>query len=146
MTEPTNAPPGANADALPSSWCKLAKICEASERNTRRQSGNDSHCSFCGKSQHDVRWLIAGPAVFICDECTGLCADILAEKLGAVPGRLGGIERAHVRLRAFEALKGWGWSVRETMDVAEQVAEWALAEKLTAAARPPDEPAPRPPI
>src|SRR5262245_49134333 len=34
-------------------------------------------CSFCGKSQHQVRKLIAGPTVFICDECVELCADIL---------------------------------------------------------------------
>jgi hypothetical protein len=38
------------------------------------------HCSFCGKSQHDVRALIAGPAVFVCDECVGLCDDILADR------------------------------------------------------------------
>jgi len=36
-------------------------------------------CSFCRKSQHDVKKLIAGPAVFICDECVGLCAKIIAE-------------------------------------------------------------------
>jgi ATP-dependent Clp protease ATP-binding subunit ClpX len=36
------------------------------------------YCSFCGKSQHEVAKLIAGPAVFICDECTGLCQNILA--------------------------------------------------------------------
>ena len=35
------------------------------------------HCSFCGKSQHEVRKLIAGPTVFICDECVGLCNDII---------------------------------------------------------------------
>jgi hypothetical protein len=35
------------------------------------------HCSFCGKSQHEVRKLIAGPAVFICDECVELCTDIV---------------------------------------------------------------------
>jgi hypothetical protein len=35
------------------------------------------HCSFCSKSQHDVRALIAGPAVFICDECVALCDDIV---------------------------------------------------------------------
>jgi hypothetical protein len=38
------------------------------------------HCSFCGKSQHDVRKLIAGPAVFICDECVELCVDIAREE------------------------------------------------------------------
>jgi class 3 adenylate cyclase len=37
------------------------------------------YCSFCGKSQHEVRTLIAGPTVFICDECTDLCQDIMVE-------------------------------------------------------------------
>jgi len=37
-------------------------------------------CSFCGKSQTEVRKLIAGPGVFICDECVGLCQQIIAEK------------------------------------------------------------------
>ena len=36
------------------------------------------HCSFCGKSQHKVKALIAGPGIFICDECVGLCDRILA--------------------------------------------------------------------
>ena len=35
------------------------------------------YCSFCGKSQHEVRKLIAGPSVFICDECVELCNDII---------------------------------------------------------------------
>ncbi|HQW39095.1 MAG TPA: ClpX C4-type zinc finger protein, partial [Usitatibacteraceae bacterium] len=35
------------------------------------------YCSFCGKSQHEVRKLIAGPSVFICDECIDLCNDII---------------------------------------------------------------------
>ena len=38
------------------------------------------YCSFCGKSQHEVRKLIAGPTVFICDECVGLCLDIIGEE------------------------------------------------------------------
>jgi hypothetical protein len=38
------------------------------------------YCSFCGKSQHEVRALIAGPTVFICDECVGLCDDIIDHK------------------------------------------------------------------
>ena len=37
------------------------------------------YCSFCGKSQHEVKKLIAGPSTFICDECTILCFDILVE-------------------------------------------------------------------
>src|SRR5471032_1896939 len=38
------------------------------------------YCSFCGKSQHEVRKLIAGPSVFICDECIDLCNDIISEE------------------------------------------------------------------
>lgn len=49
------------------------------------KSGNDAgksimHCSFCGKNQHEVRKLIAGPTVFICDECVELCMDIIREE------------------------------------------------------------------
>jgi len=41
-------------------------------------------CSFCGKTQHDVRKLISGPAVYICDECVELCNDIIAEEWATV--------------------------------------------------------------
>ena len=40
-------------------------------------------CSFCGKSQHEVKKLIAGPSVFICDECIDLCNDIIRDELPA---------------------------------------------------------------
>src|SRR5215207_2756788 len=43
-------------------------------------SKNTLYCSFCGKSQHEVRKLIAGPTVFICDECVELCTDIIREE------------------------------------------------------------------
>src|SRR3978361_1467456 len=43
-------------------------------------SKNTLYCSFCGKSQHEVRKLIAGPTVFICDECVELCLDIIREE------------------------------------------------------------------
>ena len=39
------------------------------------------YCSFCGKSQHEVRKLIAGPSVFVCDECITLCNDIMREEI-----------------------------------------------------------------
>ena len=45
------------------------------------ESKNTLYCSFCGKSQHEVRKLIAGPSVFICDECVELCNDIIREEL-----------------------------------------------------------------
>ena len=41
------------------------------------------YCSFCGKSQHEVKKLIAGPSVFICDECIELCNDIIREEVPA---------------------------------------------------------------
>src|SRR3979409_2756190 len=44
------------------------------------ESKNTLYCSFCGKSQHEVRKLIAGPTVFICDECVELCKDIIQEE------------------------------------------------------------------
>ena len=51
---------------------------------TKLSGGGDSkstlYCSFCGKSQHEVRKLIAGPTVFICDECVELCNDIIREE------------------------------------------------------------------
>ena len=52
---------------------------------------NTLYCSFCGKSQHEVRKLIAGPTVFICDECVDLCTDIINEesKSGLVKSREG---------------------------------------------------------
>ena len=43
------------------------------------------YCSFCGKSQHEVKKLIAGPSVFICDECIELCNDIIRDEIAAVP-------------------------------------------------------------
>jgi len=44
------------------------------------------YCSFCGKNQHEVRMLVAGPTVFICDECKELCIWIVAYHCGAVDG------------------------------------------------------------
>ncbi len=48
--------------------------------NNTGDSKNTLYCSFCGKSQHEVRKLIAGPTVFICDECVELCMDIIREE------------------------------------------------------------------
>jgi len=48
--------------------------------NSGSDGKNTLYCSFCGKSQHEVRKLIAGPTVFICDECVELCMDIIREE------------------------------------------------------------------
>ena len=58
-----------------------------SEDKIKGDDGKLLYCSFCGKSQHEVRKLIAGPSVFICDECVELCNDIIREEM-----QEGGIE------------------------------------------------------
>ena len=50
---------------------------------SNKDNKNTLYCSFCGKSQHEVRKLIAGPTVFICDECVELCMDIIREETKA---------------------------------------------------------------
>ncbi|MCU7799848.1 MAG: ATP-dependent Clp protease ATP-binding subunit ClpX [gamma proteobacterium symbiont of Lucinoma myriamae] len=60
------------------------------DTQNKDDNGKLLYCSFCGKSQHEVRKLIAGPSVFVCDECVELCNDIIREEIqeqgGAVPG------------------------------------------------------------
>jgi ATP-dependent Clp protease ATP-binding subunit ClpX len=51
------------------------------DTGNRNDEGRLLYCSFCGKSQHEVRKLIAGPSVFICDECVELCNDIIREEV-----------------------------------------------------------------
>lgn len=53
----------------------------SNERNGKGGDGKLLYCSFCGKSQHEVRKLIAGPSVFVCDECVELCNDIIREEM-----------------------------------------------------------------
>ena len=52
-----------------------------SEDKTSQDGDKLLYCSFCGKSQHEVRKLIAGPSVFICDECVELCNDIIRDEV-----------------------------------------------------------------
>lgn len=52
-----------------------------SDEDDKKEDGKLLYCSFCGKSQHEVRKLIAGPQVFICDECVDLCNDIITEEM-----------------------------------------------------------------
>jgi len=51
-----------------------------SEDDTINDGGKLLFCSFCGKNQNEVRRLIAGPSVYICDECVDLCNDIITEE------------------------------------------------------------------
>ena len=58
-------------------------------KSASSDSKNTLYCSFCGKSQHEVRKLIAGPTVFICDECIDLCTDIIREETRTALGKPG---------------------------------------------------------
>ena len=67
-------PAGQRPRRLASSWgTEMNKAGGSNSKNTL-------HCTFCGKSQHEVRKLIAGTTVFICDECVELCMDIIGEE------------------------------------------------------------------
>ena len=56
-----------------------------SDTTTTNSTDKVLYCSFCGKSQHEVKKLIAGPSVFICDECIDLCTDIIQEEIAKLP-------------------------------------------------------------
>jgi ATP-dependent Clp protease ATP-binding subunit ClpX len=56
-----------------------------SDISSSATSDKTLYCSFCGKSQHEVKKLIAGPSVFICDECIDLCTDIITEEIAKLP-------------------------------------------------------------
>jgi len=60
---------------------QVGDIVMSNDRNGKGDDGKLLYCSFCGKSQHEVRKLIAGPSVFICDECVELCNDIIREEM-----------------------------------------------------------------
>jgi len=60
----------------------------------RRAASNTLYCSFCGKSQHEAKKLIAGPTVFICDECAELCVKIVREDVTVAPGDRPDIDEA----------------------------------------------------
>jgi len=65
--------------------------------DTSDKNGKLLYCSFCGKSQHEVRKLIAGPSVFICDECVDLCNDIIREEIqeNAIEGSSDKLPKPH---------------------------------------------------
>ncbi|MGD8407507.1 MAG: ATP-dependent Clp protease ATP-binding subunit ClpX [Thiohalophilus sp.] len=60
------------------------------DKSNSGDNGKLLYCSFCGKSQHEVRKLIAGPSVFVCDECVELCNDIIREEVQEQSGSVTG--------------------------------------------------------
>jgi len=63
-----------------------------SDDSNGKDDGKLLYCSFCGKSQHEVRKLIAGPSVYVCDECVELCNDIIREEMQERPATEAGSE------------------------------------------------------
>ena len=59
---------------------QLAEKYELPEASPRDEGEAAVYCSFCGKSQHEVRKLVAGPKVFICDECIQLCTEVISDR------------------------------------------------------------------
>jgi ATP-dependent Clp protease ATP-binding subunit ClpX len=77
----TKAKPGLGwANGPRSRDAAVEELDEPMSKVSGSDSKNTLYCSFCGKSQHEVRKLIAGPTVFICDECVELCMDIIREE------------------------------------------------------------------
>ena len=66
----------------------------------KRDDDANLSCSFCGKSQKEVKKLIAGPTVYICDECIELCNDIIAEEYGQDEAPTPVVARARSRARS----------------------------------------------
>jgi ATP-dependent Clp protease ATP-binding subunit ClpX len=78
-------------------------------RRDEKGKGTVLHCSFCGKSQDEVRKLIAGPTVYICDECIGLCNEIIAEESeeeGLIKGKLNVPKPKDIKVRLDEYVIG----------------------------------------
>ena len=67
------------------------------------------YCSFCGKSQHEVRKLIAGPSVFVCDECVELCNEIIREEAEDVEAEAAAhrFPAGSARLRRISGRRPW---------------------------------------
>ena len=72
----------AEGETLEQLCSKLPAVVNDLIENNQDQKAGTCYCSFCGKSQHEVQQLIAGPAVFICGECVDLCSEIVQEKPG----------------------------------------------------------------
>jgi ATP-dependent Clp protease ATP-binding subunit ClpX len=79
------------------------------------------HCSFCGKSQHKVKKLIAGPRVFICDQCVGLCDKIIAGQEIPHQGSFNPLERPTEEL--LELLPTANFAVESNRDFLQSLVE-----------------------
>ncbi len=79
----------------------------ADDNDSSNGDGKLLHCNFCGKSQHEVRKLIAGPSVFICDECVDLCNDIIREEIQESAGSEGASEKLPTPVEITDTLNDY---------------------------------------
>lgn len=77
----------------------------AARETNVKETSNTLYCSFCGKSQHEVRKLVAGPTTFICDECVVLCIDVMKAELPPLLKFITVEDTDIVRARAWEELE-----------------------------------------
>lgn len=67
-------------NAKSETWLRTIWLERAEARDRRKAAVGMLSCSFCAKTQHEVKRLVAGPAVFICDECAAVCVDVVKEE------------------------------------------------------------------
>jgi len=131
-------------------WNILAAKIEAEKPAARPAPASDAngktyHCSFCGKTQHEVRRLIAGPSVFVCNECVGLCDGIMLEgeigdRLAAVRAKRPDAEPLEIAREAFGDFSDERLGVcRKSFADALEHIEWGLRQTNQALDRKPGE-------
>lgn len=96
------------SDPRPKRTAEEAKARRRLERTVGRKLPPSLHCSFCGKSQDAVAKLVAGPFVFICNECVGLCADAMAGKPVAADAGFKPLEQPEATLLSLMGSVSYG--------------------------------------
>src|ERR1700756_4964300 len=114
------------------------------EVNTTRAFRREYHCSFCGKAQTEVKTLVAGPGVFICDECVELCRPIIEKKgkptTQEVPSLLPGNAPTEALLKTLAGYNGAferiGAAMQDIADILrEREVSWATIGQVLAVSR-----------
>jgi ATP-dependent Clp protease ATP-binding subunit ClpX len=109
-----------------------ARARRRAERVLGRKLPKTLHCSFCGKSQHRVKMLIAGPGVFICNECVGLCGTIISG--GPYPDHSGFKPLARPTEELLELLPSVDFAADSSRDFLQSIVDTLRGRKVSWAA------------